>query len=123
MSTRRLLICLAKLNCLALNILTLWPSYDGDEPAATIAPPAPQEHVTQPATAAPAPTIDPPVHDSLKEENGLQEHHSQPHQEQHTYAGGQAGNGAQAWNDGMGDDYGEIAIEPETHGTGIKEDG
>lgn len=59
----------------------------------------------------------------MKEENGLQEHQSQPDQEQHTYAGGQAGNGAQAWTDGMGDDYGEVAIEPEIHGTGIKEDG
>lgn len=59
----------------------------------------------------------------MKEENGLQEQHSIPDQEQQTYASGQSGNGTQSWNDGLGDDYGDITVEPETQGTGIKEDG
>ena len=110
--------------CRFPGLLTFIFRYDGDEPTTTAAPPAPQPPAPQTAAAAAnAPPVDSTSPDTVKEENGLQEHHNISDQEQQTYASGQTENGAQDWNGGPGDGYGEIAVEPETHGTGIKEDG
>ena len=58
----------------------------------------------------------------------MDEHLGVSNDEQPTYSNGQNGNVEMAWNNGQGnggqgDHYGDLAVEPEIHGIGIKEDG
>ncbi len=64
----------------------------------------------------------------VKQENVNHEQNGVPDHDQHTYSSAQNGNVGSSWNNGhdngvQGNHYGDVAVEPEQHGTGIKEDG
>ena len=67
-------------------------------------------------------------HEEIKMENGLLEQTRLPDHDQQPFNSGQNGNIGPSWNDGpggggQGNNYGDVAVEPEQHGIGIKEDG
>ncbi len=63
-----------------------------------------------------------------KQENGTQEQNRVSDHDQHAYSTGQSGHVGPSWNEGhnngaQGNNYSDVAGEPEQHGIGIKEDG
>lgn len=64
----------------------------------------------------------------VEEANGVSESSQQPYSNGQIGQNGQNGKTASSWNDGQGNgmqgnQYGDMAVEPENHGIGIKEDG
>lgn len=107
--------------------LTRSLSYDGDEIATKPAPPTPVQTIPQ----APVPTglaeNDMNVDDSIP--HGKEEFKQEdPDQKLQTTGQNENENGGLVWqtgqtNGGGANDYGDMAIEQESHGPGIKEDG
>jgi len=102
-------------------------SYDGDENATKESASTQVEALPEPMeTSAINGNIG--THDEVKQENVKQEQSGIPDHDQHAYGSGQNGNAGSSWNDGhgngaQGNSYGDVAVEPEQHGIGIKEDG
>ena len=89
-------------------------------------PPAPAE-IPQEAVVAPSPATNGASTDDPKQEVKEELRPEVSMQEQPTYGNGSNGVGS-GWQNGhgtgeMAHDYGDMAIDPEPHGTGIKEDG
>ena len=84
------------------------------------------------AQPEPSVALEPAVTDQslsdLKEEIKTEAHQDIPDQNLYTHSNGHNGNTGGSWNEGIeepgqGNNYGDGAMEPESHMIGIKEDG